>query len=84
MIRVTTDGLVGQSKGSETIRLGWQEISRIDVPPRWESIVDAMPRIFLRSRDGEKEFLIGKNLSGYKELAEIIRVNTPQCSHDGL
>ena len=84
MIRVTTHGLEGESKSSETVRLDWQEISRIEVPPRWESIVDAMPRIFLRSRDGEKEFLIGKNLSGYKELAQIIKANTPQCSHDDL
>lgn len=84
MIRVATDGLVGESKSSETIRLDWQEITRIEAPPRWESFVDAMPRIVLRSGDGEKEFLIGKNVSGYKELAQIIKANTPQCSHDDL
>lgn len=83
-IHALSDGIVGESRGGKTIRLTWQEIDKIDVPPKWEIAIDGMPRIILRSRPGGKEFTIGKNVRGYRELAEIIKRNTHHCSHDYL
>ena len=83
-ICVTGDGLIGQSLIGETTRLTWQEIDCIDGPSLWDVSLDAMPRIILRSRNTDQEFIIGKNLRGYKELAQIIKANTPYCSHDAL
>jgi hypothetical protein len=83
-IRVTDEGLIGESRTGEITRLSWQEINKIDVPPKWDIALDGMPRIILRSNKGAKEFVIGKNIRDYKELAEIIRANTPHCSHKYL
>ena len=83
-IRVTAEGIVGESKSGETTMLKWKEIDTIDLPSKWEIALDGMPRVVLRSTSAGKEFVIGKNIRGYKELAEIIKSHTPHCSHDRL
>lgn len=83
-IRVTDEGLIGESRTGEITRLSWQEIDKIDLPPKWDIALDGMPRVILRSNKAAKEFVIGKNIRDYKELAEIIRANTPHCSHNAL
>jgi hypothetical protein len=83
-IRVTDEGLIGESRTGEITKLSWQDIDKIDLPQKWDIALDGMPRVILRSRNGGKEFTIGKNVSGYKELAEIIKRNTHHCSHDHL
>ncbi len=83
-IRVTDEGLIGESRTGEITKLSWQDIDKIDLPPKWDIALDGMPRIILHSRVGGKEFVIGKNIRGYKELSEIIKAHTPQCSHHYL
>ena len=83
-IRVTDEGLIGESRTGEVTRLCWKEIDKIDLPTKWEIALDGMPRVILRSRTGAKELVIGKNIRDYKELAEIIRINSLQCSHKYL
>ncbi|MFQ5847347.1 MAG: hypothetical protein ACE5IQ_06675 [Candidatus Methylomirabilales bacterium] len=83
-IRVTSDGIIGESIIGETTGLTWGEIDSIEIPSLWQVCLDGMPRVILRSRNGRKEFIIGKNLRGYHQLAQIIKANTPYCSHDRL
>lgn len=84
IIRITDEAIIGESRTGEITRIGWEEIDKIDLPPKWEIALDGMPRVILRSRVAGKEFVLGKNLRRYKELAEIIKSHTPQCSHDHL
>lgn len=84
-IQVSEDHITGISRrGDRRIDMAWSEIGRISRPGLWAIGWHGDIGIILESQDGRKQFYIGKLISGYKELAQIIREKLPHLSHEYL
>lgn len=82
-IKVLDDRIVGISKRGNRCEIRWEEIGRISRPSWWATFWSDLG-VFLIARDGKNKIYVGKTISRYRELAEIIQKKTPHLSHEYL
>lgn len=82
-IKVFEDRIEGISKRGDRCEIRWEEIGRISRPSWWATFWSDLG-VFLIARDGKNKIYIGKTISRYRELAEIVRKKIPHLSHEYL